>query len=119
MERPTPLDAALLFDCYGELVTERQREAWRLYWLEDWSLAEIGERFEVSRAAVHELLERSGRAFFGYEAKLGLVAGWKTRRAALAELRAALLTADDRWPGRARAWAAFEVMAREEGLTDV
>ncbi len=119
MVRPSPLEAALLFDCYGELVTPRQREAWRLYWLEDWSLAEIGERFAVSRAAVHDLLERSGRAFSRYEAKLGLVAGWKNRRQALDELRAALLTADDGWPGRDRAWAAFEAIAREEGLGDV
>jgi predicted DNA-binding protein YlxM (UPF0122 family) len=117
--RPSPLDAALLFDCYGELLTERQREAWRLYCLEDWSLAEIGERFQVSRAAVHDLLERTRRALGDYEAKLGLVAGWKRRREALAMLRAALASADERWPGRASAWTAFEMMAREEGYSDV
>jgi len=37
------VDAALFFDMYGELLTAHQQEIWQLYYLEDWSLAEISQ----------------------------------------------------------------------------
>jgi predicted DNA-binding protein YlxM (UPF0122 family) len=63
----------LLFDFYGGLLTEKQRKTMELYFLEDWSLAEIAAETDVSRQAVHDLLHRSERLMEEYEAKLGLM----------------------------------------------
>jgi hypothetical protein len=38
-----------LFDFYEPVLTEKQREAFRLHVLEDWSLSEVAERLEVTR----------------------------------------------------------------------
>jgi predicted DNA-binding protein YlxM (UPF0122 family) len=65
--------AGLLFDFYGGLLTEKQRKAMELYFLEDWSLAEIAAETDVSRQAVHDLLHRSERLLEEYEVKLGLM----------------------------------------------
>jgi predicted DNA-binding protein YlxM (UPF0122 family) len=65
--------AGLLFDFYGGLLTEKQRKVMELYFLEDWSLAEIAAETEVSRQAVHDLLHRSERLMEEYESKLGLI----------------------------------------------
>jgi predicted DNA-binding protein YlxM (UPF0122 family) len=65
--------AGLLFDFYGGLLTEKQRRVMELYFLEDWSLAEIAAETGVSRQAVHDLIHRSERLMEEYEAKLGLM----------------------------------------------
>lgn len=63
----------LLYSFYGGLLTEKQRQAMELYYLEDWSLAEIAAADGVSRQAVHDLLQRSERTIVEYEDKLGLL----------------------------------------------
>ena len=42
----------MLFDFYGELLTERQKEFFDLYYNEDLSLAEIAENAGISRQVV-------------------------------------------------------------------
>lgn len=63
----------LLYDFYGGLLTEKQRQAMELYYLEDWSLAEIAESEGISRQAVFDLLQRSEKSIEDYEKKLGLL----------------------------------------------
>ncbi len=77
--------AGLLLDVYGPMLTPHQYEVWRLYYLEDWSLAEIGAAEHVSRAAVHDILERTQRMLEYYESRLGLLARAEKRRAQLSE----------------------------------
>jgi len=85
---------ALLFDFYGPLLTERQQELMRAYYLEDLSLGEIADADGVSRQAVHELIRRSEAALVEYEARLGFVAEHQRRMQLLTELEAALDRAD-------------------------
>lgn len=67
------LEITLLYDFYGELLTEKQRSVIELYYLDDYSLNEIGDSYGITRQAVHELIKRTEKILQGYEAKLMLV----------------------------------------------
>jgi predicted DNA-binding protein YlxM (UPF0122 family) len=73
----------LLYDFYGGLLTEKQRKAMELYYLEDWSLAEIASAEAVSRQAIHDLLHRSERLMEEYESKLGLMERFRRQQTEL------------------------------------
>ncbi len=75
--------ALALFERYGALLTEHQREVTDLYLKSDWSLAEIAAHQGTSRAAVHDIVRRSMLALQGYEKRLGLLAEAARRRRAL------------------------------------
>ncbi len=75
-----------LFEQYGPLLTEQQREVLELYLRRDWSLSEIARSRETSRAAVHDLVRRAGQALEEYESRLGLLAAEERRRAVRASL---------------------------------
>ena len=72
-----------LFERYGALLTDHQREVVDLYLRSDWSLAEIATHHGTSRAAVHDIVKRSTRALQDYERRLGLLAETARRRRAL------------------------------------
>ena len=65
--------ASLLYDFYGALLTEKQREVMELYHEENFSIVEIAEELGVSKQAVHENLKKSEKILRNYEEKLGLV----------------------------------------------
>lgn len=64
---------SMLFDFYGELLTERQREAYNLYVNEDLSLTEIGEMRGTSRQAVWDMIRHADTAMKQIEEKTGLI----------------------------------------------
>lgn len=66
-------EISLLYDFYGQLLTERQKQVMQLYHEENYSLAEIAEEFSISRQGVHDALKNAERALSEYEEKLGLV----------------------------------------------
>ena len=47
----------MLFDFYGELLTDRQKEFYDLYYNEDLSLSEIAENYGISRQGVRDVIE--------------------------------------------------------------
>lgn len=65
--------ASLLYDFYGALLTEKQRQVMALYHEENLSLSEIGQEFGISRQAVHDTLKKAEQALEEYEEKLGLI----------------------------------------------
>ncbi len=75
-----------LFDRYGALLTDHQREVLDLHLRSDWSLAEIAAHEGTSRAAVHDIVRRSTRSLAEYEHRLGLLAEADRRRHAIASL---------------------------------
>ncbi len=75
-----------LYDRYGALLTDHQRQVLDLQLRNDWSLAEIAANQGTSRAAVHDIVRRSTRALEDYEARLGLLKEADRRRRALASL---------------------------------
>ncbi|NLK07617.1 MAG: YlxM family DNA-binding protein [Firmicutes bacterium] len=62
----------LLLDFYGPLLTEKQRQYFKLYHQEDMSLGEIADEYGVTRQAVYDLLQRSQKSLLDLEGKLGL-----------------------------------------------
>lgn len=63
-----------LYERYGALLTQHQRDVVDLYLRRDWSLAEIADHQKTSRAAVHDIVRRSTLALQDYEKRLGLLA---------------------------------------------
>ena len=63
-----------LLDCYGDLLTDRQRDCLDLYYNENLTLAEIAEHFHISRQAVHDAMRHGEEQLISYEKVLHLAA---------------------------------------------
>ena len=72
------LKQALLFDFYGELLTDHQKEIYGQFLLEDLSLGEIARDAGISRQGVHDIVKRCEQSLAGYEEKLHLVEKFMT-----------------------------------------
>ena len=59
-----------LFQLYGELLTEKQRETLRLYCDLDLTLFEIADRFGVSRQAIRDSIKHAVDSLYLYEDKV-------------------------------------------------
>lgn len=69
----TILKQSLLYDFYGELLTNHQKEVYEQFVLEDLSLSEIAQSAGISRQGVHDMVKRCQKTLEGYEEKLHLV----------------------------------------------
>ncbi len=69
-----------LFDFYQSLLTNKQRNYLELFYLEDYSLSEIADTFNVSRQAVYDNIRRTGDLVEDYEKKLELYQKFEQRR---------------------------------------
>ena len=67
------LEMTLLYDYYGELLTERQRLCFDLYHNQDLSLSEIAQELQVSRQGVYDNLSRAEALLRNMEEKTGCV----------------------------------------------
>ena len=63
----------LLYDYYGALLTERQRECFELRYDQDLSLGEIAQELGISRQGVHDNLTRTEALLKNMEEKTGCV----------------------------------------------
>lgn len=64
---------AMLFDFYGEILTDRQKEFYDLYYNEDLSLAEIAENYHITRQGVRDVIVRAEATLTELEDKTGLI----------------------------------------------
>lgn len=67
------VEQGLLYDFYGELLTEHQRQIYEARVFDNLSLSEIAQDFEISRQGVHDLIKRCDKILQGYEEKLHLL----------------------------------------------
>ncbi|MDQ6857069.1 MAG: transcriptional regulator [Candidatus Dormibacteraeota bacterium] len=79
-----------LFDVYGGVLTDHQREACRLHLDEDWSITELAEHLRCSRSGAHDLVRRAVAQLEHLERRLGLAAELTRRDTVEAGLRAQL-----------------------------
>ena len=67
------VEQTLLYDFYGELLTERQQQVYESVVLEDYSLSEVAEELGISRQGVHDMIKRCNHTLEEYESRLHLV----------------------------------------------
>jgi predicted DNA-binding protein YlxM (UPF0122 family) len=67
------IEIVLLYDYYGDLLTERQKECFEMRYYQDLSLGEIASELGISRQGVHENLSRAEALLRNMEAKTGCV----------------------------------------------
>lgn len=67
------LQMTLLFDYYGDLLTERQRQCFDMRYNQDLSLGEIAQELKVSRQGVYDNLTRAEALLRNMEEKTGCV----------------------------------------------
>ena len=66
------LNIGYLLDFYGDVLTERRRDALDFYYNDDMSLSEIAEEMGISRQGVRDLIKKAEEELAFYEEKLGL-----------------------------------------------
>ncbi|MER2140285.1 MAG: putative DNA-binding protein [Priestia megaterium] len=69
-----------LFDFYQALLTDKQRSYMQLYYLDDLSLGEIAEEYNISRQAVYDNIRRTEMMLEEYEEKLNLFSKFEKRQ---------------------------------------
>ena len=86
----TIAEISMLFDFYGELLPKKQREVFRLYHEDNFSLGEIGEDYGITRQGVYDFLKRGETSLLAYEEKLGLVERFRQAEVARRKADAAI-----------------------------
>lgn len=66
------LNIVFLLDFYGDVLTDRRRDALDFYYNNDMSLSEIAEEMGISRQGVRDLIKKAEEELHFYEEKLGL-----------------------------------------------
>ena len=79
---------AMLYDFYGDLLTDRQKEFYDLYYNEDLSLAEIAENYGITRQGVRDVIARAEAYLTEIEDKTGLIRRFHTMQDQLKEVAA-------------------------------
>lgn len=85
----------MLFDFYGELLTEHQRSVYREAVYMDLSLGEIAEERGITRQGVHDLIRRCDRILQEYEKKLHLVERFTRAKKMVAEIEQLTVPAEN------------------------
>lgn len=85
------LEQTLLYDFYGELLTEHQKQVYEDVVLNDYSLSEVAEEQGISRQGVHDLIKRCSKILQDYESKLHLVEKFVTVKEQIERMEASLL----------------------------
>lgn len=80
------LDVIMLFDIYGEMLTEKQRDVINYYYNDDLSLSEIAENEGITRQGVRDAIKRAEAQLFEFEEKLSLKKRFDEIKNALEEI---------------------------------
>lgn len=64
------INVSRLYDYYGVLLSERQREIFGLYYMDDFSLGEIADLVGITRQGVLDAIKKSELLLLSYESKL-------------------------------------------------
>lgn len=105
-------EQTMLFDFYGELLTEHQRSIYEDAVYHDLSLSEIAQAQGISRQGVHDLIKRCDKILQDYESKLHLVERFARAKKTVEEIRRLTFPAEEKAEGS----AAIDAKAMQERL---
>ena len=77
----------ILYDYYGDLLSDDNRRYFEAYYFDNMSLAEIAQNDNVSRNNVHKHLKSCEEKLLFYEEKLGLYKKDKKTKAKIDEIK--------------------------------
>lgn len=83
------LEISLLFDFYGDMLTDKQRDVVELYYNDDLSLSEIAENEGITRQGVRDSIKRAEAQLLEMEDRLGLARRFREMRDGFEAIRAA------------------------------
>jgi len=86
------VEQTLLFDFYGELLTEHQKIIYEDVVFGDLSFTEAAEARSISRQGVHDMIKRCNKILAEYEDKLHLVDKFQVIKGKVEDIR---MSADD------------------------
>ena len=81
------MEIALLFDFYGDMLTDKPRDVVELYYNDDLSLAEIAENEGITRQGVRDSIKRAESQLLEMEERLGLARRFREMREGLDSIR--------------------------------
>ena len=84
------VERTMLFDFFGELLTEKQKQYYDLHYNADLSLAEIAEQEGISRQGVWDIIRRAEATLRRAEERTGLVRRFRELQDTVAEMEAKL-----------------------------
>ena len=84
------LENTILFDVYGSLLTEKQRETLEFYYNDDLSLGEISEETGITRQGVMNCIKTSEARLAELEEQMGLVGKFRALKASVERLEGAV-----------------------------
>ena len=77
----------MLYDFYGELLTDHQRRIYEDAVFGDYSLSELSESYGITRQGIHDLIKRCNKTLLDYENVLHLVEKFKLIRSEAEEIK--------------------------------
>lgn len=111
------LQMTLLFDYYGDLLTERQRMCIDMRYNQDMSLGEIAQELRVSRQGVYDNLNRAEALLANMEQKTGCVRRDLQCRKVLRTIEEAAKALENHEDFRVRRIAA-QILSAAQGLEE-
>ncbi len=81
------LNLCILYDFYGAMLTDKQREVFELYYSEDLSLAEIAEHTGITRQGVRDSIKHAEASLLEMEERMGAIRRAKELRKGLNAIR--------------------------------
>lgn len=106
-------EQTMLFDFYGELLTEHQRRVYEEAVYNDLSLGEISEELGISRQGVHDLLRRCDRILQGYEDRLHLIERFSKAKETVGQIERLTDCRDETAPGMEERLKAIKKLSLE------
>ncbi|PLR77609.1 putative DNA-binding protein [Bacillus sp. V3-13] len=83
-----------LYDFYQSLLTPKQSSYMSLYYLDDYSLGEIAEEYDVSRQAVYDNIKRTEAMLEEYEEKLLLFQKFQERSKLISKIKEMIISGE-------------------------
>ena len=81
-------EVSILYDFYGKLLPQKQKEIFSFYYSDNLSLSEIGEDLGMSKQGVHDALKKAESTLEKFEAELGLEKNSKKNEQILIQVKA-------------------------------